>query len=176
MISVKQEKAIRKILDDPDKDMTDLEIANEVGVSRWPVRNLRRTRRIMIDLWRNRGNSDIVRVTELIKSGLPLGAVVVEMKMPRSHVKAIRRWFYLIKRRPGEDGPCNCPACGSIIWGDEKDIGIYDPVLPVRYESDSMKAIVADVIDLDELRVVRHPLFHYLAQRAKEVYREAQAE
>jgi hypothetical protein len=166
MISVRKEKEIRSMLDS-HPDMSDNSIAEKLGVTRWPVKRLRSTRRLIGELQMTIGWSEILRVRNLLMTGLPIEAVVVAMKMPRDHVKAIRRWFFLIKRKPGEEGPCNCPCCGSILYGDED---CYEPELPSRpLESDQYKRLVLEMIDLEALHLVRHPLFYYLVQRARKV-------
>jgi hypothetical protein len=173
MITLKQEQIVRACITDPSCKLTNTEIAEKADVSRPQVVHLRRVK----ETYDKVAVSDRLKVANMLKQGFSAPAIETILKIPKSYINAVRRWEYLQRRRPGDGGPIPCPCCKHILYGDEDaDVDVFSSLF-VRYWTgdDSMQQVISDLVDLEELHLIRHPLFYYLAQRAKKVLEDVES-
>jgi hypothetical protein len=169
MITLRQEQIVRECISDPKCKLTNKEIAEEAGTTHPQVIQIRRVK----ERYDKLTEDDRIEITNLLKMGFSAPAVSCILRTPKPNVNAVRRWEYLQRRKPGEGGPKKCPCCHCLLYGDEKN---YEVDLPHRKEKDPCLQIIGDLVDLENLHLVRHPLFYHLAQRAKKVLEDAEKE
>lgn len=165
MVSIETEEAIRTLLKDK---LNDREIARLVGVSPFTVGSVRRASEIASKLTAQQQDE----IKSLLLLGLSAEAVSVRTRVPRSLVLAVRRCHYLQQRDPGTKEARQCPTCGSVMH-PKAETECPPAVCPENKEGNPLRRVVADLLALDNLHLIPHPLFHNLARRAEEVIREA---
>jgi ribosomal protein S27AE len=165
MITIEKEEQIRRQL---ALGMTEAQVVASSGVSRKAVCRIIE----MLGIISRIPESDKQTVRELFAAGLPVNAVVLNAKMPRSKVVAIRRYYYVQKRQTDGGESRECPTCGAIMLhrdrchatqkNDVKEVSIGDA------EASLLLNVVSDVVELNSLQLIANPLFYYLAKRASE--------
>ena len=167
MITMAQEEKVRKLLNDTLR--SNRNIASTIGVDDGAVKNIRR----VMDAVNSTPPPKVDEIHRLFLSGLTPNAIATIARVSRSVVWAIRRFYYLQPRKPGDGGPRKCPTCGSMMF-DARDklkrLSSTDkkpPLYRIQEESLALHGIVDDVCKLDELCVVKNPAFFYLAKRAR---------
>ena len=162
MVSIETEDAIRKLLDDK---LTDREIARLVKVSPFTVGSVRKAREIAAKLTPEQQDE----IKSLLMLGLSAEAVSVRTRIPRGLVLAVRRCHYLQQREVGTARPRECPTCGSLMYPKSPSTDRQDESPCCTGGGDPVRGVVADLISLNRLRLISHPLFYNLARRAEEV-------
>lgn len=163
MISIEAEERVRAILLDPYDERSNASIAKATGVSHWTVAEIRRMLGLVRTLPLDRHPDAVL----LFRKGLPVGAVAVQMKISEEVACAIRRLYYLQKRRV--DKTTMCPTCGAVMRPERQCHRLKRVKYPENLQENlrSFYRVASDVVELDKIEVIDNPLFFYLARRAK---------
>ena len=161
MISIEKEKKIRELL---KTGLHDREIARCVGVGHQVVGETRRAIGFVKDI----PDSEVQHITSLLKDGMSVSAIECRTKVCRYAIKAIRRTYYLHHRHSDGSDVTSCPTCGAVILPAMKPEPESEHAGNVQHEAHGLLQVVEDLVQLQRLNVIYHPLFYSLACRAEE--------
>jgi len=166
MISIKKEQLVHEFL---DAGLSGNEIASYLKIPHKTVYTIRDARELAASLPAERRKA--IRI--LLQADLPVGAIETTLKIPRAEILAVRRVQYMQRRRVDEHETHQCPTCGAIMFPEgeppESRLERREPP-PAIARCDSaaeLFRIVEEVSHLGEIRIVRNPVFHGLANKAR---------
>ena len=164
MITIEQEEKVRELI--KVGRWSDNKIAEKTGVSRHAVEWVKKTLKSMAGI----SEADKASVKEMLITGFPLQAIEVRARVSREKIVAIRRYYYLCKRKLGWRGG-KCPTCGSII-GEKlrmRNVGYAAKPFLSEDQSVAMQKIIFDVYELGKLEIIKNPLFFNIAKQAEKL-------
>ncbi|MFA5186673.1 MAG: hypothetical protein WC551_09375 [Patescibacteria group bacterium] len=159
MISFQKEKKVRSLL---RTGLADREIARLAGVEHHTVAKMRRS----IAEAQGIPATKVQRIKALLQSGLSVGAVEIRTGVCRDVIKAIRRTCYLQRRKSDGTDVAICPTCGAVMLPATAAQDEEEEVM--TSESHGLLQVVEDLMHLQRLNVIYHPLFISLAHRAEQ--------
>ena len=168
MLSIEKEEQVRKLLA-AGVDISDA--ANRANVARWTVKLIAFACNAVKTLTTDQ--CDEIRL--MLTAGATVSAVEAKMLIPRATVCAIRRYYYLHRRKPGGWRHRKCPTCGSLMLptGQHKKHRKNNvPNTITGKTSIALYRIAQDLIELDRLRLIPNPLFYNLARQAEKTLEE----
>jgi len=163
MLDIEKEKTIRALL---RTGMTGREIARQVGVSHFAVDDIRRAARAAKSIPAPLRKE----IRNMLFAGLPAGAIEMRLRIPRSEISAVRRYYYLQRRQCVSGGPRKCPACGSMVFPRCDNVLLNPVVISGVIQSGDVaeaRTLIEDLASLHAMRIIPNPLFCDLAQRAE---------
>lgn len=161
MIPQETEELIRSMLGD---NLTDRYVANVAGVSHRTVQLIREACRVV----RSLPEHSVERVRFLLIDGLNIKSIAEQTRLTLGSIRAVRRYYYLY-RKPPVLSARPCPTCGAIMRpiteGEPKELKqSSEPAgLPTGEDALSLYRIAGDLVSLNSLRLITHPLFYHLA-------------
>jgi hypothetical protein len=160
MISIQKEKKIRELL---RTGLSDREIGRSSGVEHHVVAKMRRA----IDEAHCVSEEKSQDIRWLLKHGMSVKAIELRTGVTENAIKAIRRTYYLQRRESDGSDVAMCPTCGAVML--PKVVPVKDePEEVVTSESRGLLQVVEDLVQLQRMNVIYHPLFYSLACRAEE--------
>lgn len=165
MIPIQKEEQIRALL---GAGLSGAEISKIVGVNRCVVTDVSKS----LCLSQNVKGALRKKIQRMLLSGVPIGAIQEQTRIPSDTIRAIRRVYYLQRRRSDGSSKTTCPTCGAIMVpceiegenADETEGAVHDPA---KMNRSNLAGIVSDVLQLRNLGLIKHPLFQSLANRAE---------
>lgn len=144
-------------------------IAMEADVSQGTVVNFRRAC-VAVDMM-SKGLREKVRLQLLMKT--PVRQIAAKLNLPIESIYSLRRIDRFRKATKME-----CSECGTLFFPQASEIAADTnrrEKLRGHVSRDNTRLIcdiMTDLLQLDDLQLITHPLFHHLAQRAERVYRK----
>lgn len=108
MISIDQEDKIRTMIDKGDLDIY-IEFVS--GVSHQAIGRIRKMMNLVYAISQDKK----MEIRRLLLSRVPIGAIEIKTKTPKSSIRAVQRFCYLQKRYYDGSIPMKCPTCGGIM-------------------------------------------------------------
>lgn len=155
MITVEKEEKIRKLY---KQGRPKEEIAKLVGVSTHAVFRVIKMQKDIDSLSRK----DIVLIVDLLERNIPVGAIEIRLKIPKSKIISVKRKYYLQKRKIEN----KCPTCGVVSI---KECTIFPFT---NLSRDKFHQLAFDIIEINNLSLIKHQLFFQIARQAKEAIEE----
>ena len=163
MTPIKNHQTVVRLI---DTGMCDYRIHKETGINRAVVQDIRKCKKIVSEIEPEK----VAEIRSLLMLGMAAGAIEMQTKIARSKVLAVRRDGLLYGAESGENKASKCPTCGSMMY-PKTEQGIKH-----KRPANEAARIICDLVGLYELRLIRHPLFHNLSQRAIKLLEKANDE
>lgn len=167
MIPYETEELIRSML---GNKLTDRYVAGVAGVSHYTVQLIRKACRTVYSL----PEHSVEKVRLLLIDGLNIKSIAEQTRLTPDSIRAIRRYYYFY-RKPQVLKARPCPTCGAIMRpaaaNEPKELPQSNMPANLLAGSDALPLyrIVCDLVSLDELHLITHPLFYHLACRATNI-------
>jgi hypothetical protein len=144
-------------------------IANEIGVSVSTACNIRKACAAVDSL----PESTKKQARRLLLAKIPAGQIAARLGVPSVNIRYLKR---LDRFRVDTEAEAKCSECGATLFAPTE----HGPKQRTRLKRirgnvsrdnvRTMSDIVVDLLELNELNLITHTLFHQLSQRAKEIY------
>jgi len=165
MISIKTEEQIHEFL---DAGLPGGEVARHLKLPHRTVYTICAARELAASL----SEEQCEAICALLLRGFPAGAVEAILKIPRAAVLAVRRVRYMQHRGVDHGEVFPCPTCGAMMFHEcDQEPILHRQEPPPRISTNDTAVqlfrLVEEVAHLGETHIVRNPVFHHLALRAK---------
>jgi hypothetical protein len=113
------------------------------------------------------------KIRRLLWSKMKSSRIAATLNIPIEDVRALRR---LDRYRESPSGASECDECGTRFFapiaGHERSAVSSGKWNPSQENLTDILQVVRDLLDLSDLFLITHPLFHHLSQRAEKAYRK----
>lgn len=165
-IAPEKEEEILRLL---ETEMPGRVIARKVGVSAGTVRKMRLAMGVVV-LWSEAKKSE---VHSFLVGGMSVSAVAARMNVTPGEVEA---YVYANRRKAIAGGAYKCGLCNSIVLSPKESCTIRKNNTPpdhINKENvSSLYGTAMEVLQLNDMAVIPHPLFYHLALKAGRIIKK----